>query len=182
MSTVTAPNIPLETDTPAERLRTTSAATRVCTGGETIGLDPQQKEAVSVSYTADPRFLRAGKKLLDTRHEAMRPPNRAVGAGREWPTQPIPELCRGQSHGLLPAIPAFECTIESRTGCFGPPGSPRPKPSLGIAAPGPSRNEDLRATHRHPDGRRTSPSRGNDCECPRRRIVPAPAVGQWRSS
>ena len=74
MRTVTVPNIPLETDTPAERLRSTSAATRVSLHWweNYPALNPQQKEAVSLSYTADPRFLRAGKKLLDTRHEAMR--------------------------------------------------------------------------------------------------------------
>jgi hypothetical protein len=50
------------------------AATRVSLHwwGNYRALTTQQKEEVSIGYAADPRFLRAGKKLLDTRHEAIR--------------------------------------------------------------------------------------------------------------
>ena len=35
-------------------------------------LTARQKEEVGVTYDADARFLTAGKKLVDTRHEAFR--------------------------------------------------------------------------------------------------------------
>jgi hypothetical protein len=40
--------------------------------GNHRALTTQQKEEVSAGYAADPRFLTAGKKLIDTRHEAVR--------------------------------------------------------------------------------------------------------------
>jgi hypothetical protein len=74
MTTVTLPNIPLEPDNPAQRLRCMAAATRVSMHwwGNYRALTTQQKEEVSAGYATDPRFLRAGKKLVDTRHEAIR--------------------------------------------------------------------------------------------------------------
>src|SRR6516225_4521428 len=74
MSTVTAPEIPLETASPGQRLRRTAAAVRVhfTWFGVHRTLTAQQKEEVGLTYSADARLLTAGKKLLDTRHEAFR--------------------------------------------------------------------------------------------------------------
>jgi hypothetical protein len=74
MSTMTLPNIPLEHDNPAQRLRSMAAAVRVCLHwwGVHRALTNQQKEEVSAGYAADSRFLTAGKKLVDTRHAAIR--------------------------------------------------------------------------------------------------------------
>jgi hypothetical protein len=74
MSTMTLPNIPLEPENPAQRLRRMAAAVRVCLHwwGVHKALTTQQKEEVSAGYAADSRFLTAGKKLVDTRHEAFR--------------------------------------------------------------------------------------------------------------
>ncbi len=74
MSTVTISDIPLEASTPAQRLRRTAAAVRVhfCWWGVHRTLTSQQKEEVGENYGADARFLTAGKKIIDVRHEAFR--------------------------------------------------------------------------------------------------------------
>lgn len=74
MSTLTVPNIPLETTSPAQRLRRLAAAVRVHFAwfGVQKALTVQQKEAMGNAYAADTRLLTAGKKLIDTRHEAFR--------------------------------------------------------------------------------------------------------------
>jgi hypothetical protein len=74
MTTLTIPDIPLESDNPAQRLRRRAAAVRVCLHwwGVHRSLTNQQKEEVSVAYAADARFLTAGKKIIDVRHEAFR--------------------------------------------------------------------------------------------------------------
>jgi len=74
MSTVTVSDIPLEAGSPAQRLRRVAAAVRVSLHwwGTHKSLTGQQKEEVGVAYDADSRFLTAGKKLVDTRHEAFR--------------------------------------------------------------------------------------------------------------
>jgi hypothetical protein len=74
MSTLTVSDIPLESSSPALRLRRLAAAVRVhfTWWGVHRSLTAQQKEEVSAGYAADARFLTAGKKLLDTRHEAFR--------------------------------------------------------------------------------------------------------------
>jgi hypothetical protein len=74
MSTLTLADIPLETDTPAQRLRRTAAAVRVSLHwwGTHRALTNEQKEEFGAVAAADSRFLTAGKRLIDTRHEAFR--------------------------------------------------------------------------------------------------------------
>jgi hypothetical protein len=74
MSTLSAPEIPLEAASPAQRLRRIAAAVRVhfTWWGTHRTLTSQQKEEVGAAYSADARLLTAGKKLVDTKHEAIR--------------------------------------------------------------------------------------------------------------
>jgi hypothetical protein len=74
MTTLTVADIPLESTSPAQRLRRTAAAVRVMLHwwGVHRALSSQQKEELGAVAVADSRFLTAGKKLLDTRHEAFR--------------------------------------------------------------------------------------------------------------
>lgn len=74
MSTITVHDIPLDDASPAQRLRRTAAAVRVhfTWWGVHKTLTAQQKEEVGLAYAADARFLTAGKKLVDTRHETFR--------------------------------------------------------------------------------------------------------------
>jgi hypothetical protein len=74
MTTMTLSDIPLDTATPAQRLRRTAAAVRVhfTWWGVHRTLTAQQKEEVGDNYGADARLLSAGKKILDVRHEAFR--------------------------------------------------------------------------------------------------------------
>ena len=74
LSTLSVPNIPLQSQSAASRLRRVAAAVRVALHwwGVHRSLSPQQKEEVGLTYAADARLVTAGKKLLDTRHEAFR--------------------------------------------------------------------------------------------------------------
>jgi hypothetical protein len=74
LSTITVSDIPLEADGPARRLRRTAAAVRVHVRwwGVHRALSAAQKEEVGLAYDADSRFVTAGKKLVDTGHEAFR--------------------------------------------------------------------------------------------------------------
>ena len=74
MSTLTVPDIPLDSDRPSQRLRRIAAAVRVSLHwwGTHRSLTAQQKEEVSAGYAAYARFLTAGKRILDVRHEAFR--------------------------------------------------------------------------------------------------------------
>jgi hypothetical protein len=74
MSTLTVSDLPLDTTAPAQRLRRAAAAVRVhfTWWGTHKSLSPKQKEQAGAAYAADARLLTAGKKLLDTRHEAFR--------------------------------------------------------------------------------------------------------------
>jgi hypothetical protein len=74
MSTITISDISLEADSPAHRLRRTAAAVRVHVTwwGVHKALRGAQKEEVGLAYDADTRLVTAGKKLVDTRHEAFR--------------------------------------------------------------------------------------------------------------
>ena len=73
MSTIAVSDIPLDSAHPAQPRRT-AAAVRVqfTWWGVHRSLTAQQKEEAGLAYDADSRFLTAGKKLLDTRHEAFR--------------------------------------------------------------------------------------------------------------
>lgn len=61
------------TTTPAQRLQTTMAATKVSFTwfGVRKTLSAAQKEQAADSFAAEAKFLSAAKKLLDTRHEAF---------------------------------------------------------------------------------------------------------------
>jgi hypothetical protein len=74
MSTLTVTDIPLDTESPAQRLRRIAAAVRVSLHwwGVHRALTAQQKEEFGSVTSADARFLTAGKKLIDVRHEAFR--------------------------------------------------------------------------------------------------------------
>jgi hypothetical protein len=74
MSTLTVADVPSGSDSAAERLRRVAAAVRVCLHwwGVHRTLTNQQKEEVSATYAADARFVTAGKKIVDVRHEAFR--------------------------------------------------------------------------------------------------------------
>jgi hypothetical protein len=74
MSTLTVSDIPLDRDGPAQRLRRLAAAVRVTLHwwGVHRALTPQQREEIGSAAAADARFLTAGKKLVDVRHEAFR--------------------------------------------------------------------------------------------------------------
>jgi hypothetical protein len=74
MSTLTVSDIPLEAAGPAQRLRRVAAAVRVGLHwwGVHRTLTNQQKEEVSAAYAADARFVTAGKKIVDVRHQAFR--------------------------------------------------------------------------------------------------------------
>jgi len=73
MSTLAVSDIPLEASSPARRLRHMAAAVRVNLHwwGTHKSLTSQQKEEVGIAYDADARFLTAGKKIIDVRHEAF---------------------------------------------------------------------------------------------------------------
>jgi hypothetical protein len=74
MSTLTVADVPLGADNPAQRLRRIAAAVRVRLWwwGVHRALTAQQKEEIGVVASADARLLTAGKKLIDSRHEAVR--------------------------------------------------------------------------------------------------------------
>src|SRR5215471_13134794 len=74
MTTLTVSDIPLDRESPAQRLRRTAAAVRVTLHwwGVHRALSSRQKEEFGAVTAADARFLTAGKKLVDTRHGAFR--------------------------------------------------------------------------------------------------------------
>jgi hypothetical protein len=74
MSTLALTDVPMESGNPAQHLRRTAAAVRVhfTWWGVHKTLTAQQKEEVGATYSADARFLTAGKKIVDVRHEAFR--------------------------------------------------------------------------------------------------------------
>jgi hypothetical protein len=74
MTTMAVSDMPLDNSNPAQLLRRTAAAVRVhfTWWGVHKTLTAQQKEEVGLTYAADAKFLTAGKKLVDVRHEAFR--------------------------------------------------------------------------------------------------------------
>src|SRR5205823_13047434 len=62
------------TESPAQRLRFTTAAVRVSFTwlGVRKTLTPEQKSQAAESFGAEGDFLSAGKKLLDTKHAAYK--------------------------------------------------------------------------------------------------------------
>ncbi|MEQ9380029.1 MAG: hypothetical protein RJP95_04145 [Pirellulales bacterium] len=80
MSTIVEPETTTPTISPSQRLRSTMAAVRVSFSwlGVRKSLSPQQKAQAAESFGAEAPYLSAGKKLLDTKHPALK----AVGAVR----------------------------------------------------------------------------------------------------
>jgi hypothetical protein len=74
MSTLTVSDVPLDQESPAQRLRRIAAAVLVMLHwwGVHRALTASQKEEFGSVAAADARFLTAGKKLIDVRHEAFR--------------------------------------------------------------------------------------------------------------
>ena len=74
MSALRVHDAPPAEPSPAVRLRRTTAAVRLhfTWWGVHKTLTAQQKEEVGAAYAADVRFLTAGKKIIDIRHEAFR--------------------------------------------------------------------------------------------------------------
>src|SRR6516165_11836491 len=74
MSALRVHDAPPAEPSPAARLRRTTAAVRLhfTWWGVHKTLTAQQKEEVGAAYAADARFLTAGKKIIDVRHEAFR--------------------------------------------------------------------------------------------------------------
>jgi hypothetical protein len=83
---------------PAERLRATMAAARLSFVwfGVRKTLTPQQKSHAADAFGAEGAFLSAGKKLLDTRHDAFRACRQAV---HEELARHQAEANTGQSNG-----------------------------------------------------------------------------------
>lgn len=74
MTTLSVSDIPLTADNPAQRLRRIAAAVRVSFTwwGVHRMLNAQQREEMGDAYAADTRFLTAGKKIIDVKHDAFR--------------------------------------------------------------------------------------------------------------
>lgn len=115
MATLTVADVPLTTEMPAQRLRRTAAAVRVhfTWWGVHRTLTTQQKEEVGLTYGADSRFVTAGKKLVDTRHEAFRRltsiRSRAVSY---WKGQSLPYVEPGVRLIRQSDVEAFVHTME----------------------------------------------------------------------
>jgi hypothetical protein len=96
MSTVTVPDLPRNQNTPAQRLRLTTAAVRVsftCLGVRKT-LTQEQRSQAAESFGAEGDFLSARKKLLDTKHPAYKDVTAVRGrVGSFWKslTLPYPE-------------------------------------------------------------------------------------------
>jgi hypothetical protein len=115
MTTVTVSDIPLESGSPAQRLRRVAAAVRVSLHwwGTHKTLTTQQKEEVGVAYDADSRFLTAGKKLVDTRHEAFRRLTSVrTRLGNDWRGLTLPYTEPGVRLIRQADIEAFVHTME----------------------------------------------------------------------
>jgi hypothetical protein len=104
------------TRTPSDRLRTTMAAVRVAFTwfGTRKTLTPEQKEQAAESFGAEGTFLSAGKKLLDTRHQAFK----AVTAVRHrvltyWKSNTLPFPEPGIRLLKQDDIPAFDVQLTS---------------------------------------------------------------------
>jgi hypothetical protein len=112
---MTASDIPLDSATPAQRLRRTAAAVRVhfTWWGVHKTLTAQQKEEVGLAYAADARFLTAGKKLIDVRHEAFRKLTSIRGrTGQYWRGLTLPYTEVGVRLIRQSDVEAFVHTME----------------------------------------------------------------------
>ena len=115
MSTLSVANIPLAAENPAQRLRRTAAAVRVMLHwwGVHRALTAQQKEEFGAVTSADARFLTAGKKLVDVRHEAFRRLTSVrTRITNYWRGISLPYVERGVRLIRQADIPAFVHTME----------------------------------------------------------------------
>jgi hypothetical protein len=115
MSTLNVSDIPLASDNPSQRLRRLAAAVRVSLHwwGVHRALTNQQKEEVSAGYAADARFLTAGKKIIDGRHEAFRRlTSIRTRLGNSWRGLTLPYTEPGMRLVRQSDIEAFVHTME----------------------------------------------------------------------
>ena len=115
LSTLSVANIPLAAENPAQRLRRTAAAVRVMLHwwGVHRALTSQQKEEFGAVTSADARFLTAGKKLVDVRHEAFRRlTSIRTRITNYWRGISLPYVERGVRLIRQADIPAFVHTME----------------------------------------------------------------------
>jgi hypothetical protein len=115
MTTLTVADIPLEADGPAQRLRRAAAAVRVMLHwwGVHRALSPRQREELGTAADADSRFLTAGKKLIDVRHEAVRKlTSIKTRIGSYWRGVSLPYVEPGVRLIRQSDIPAFVHTMD----------------------------------------------------------------------
>ena len=115
MSAMTSAEIPLDTTAPAQRLRRLAAAVRVqfTWWGIHRSLTAQQKEEVGDTCGADARFLTAGKKIIDVRHEAYRQlTSLRSRITKYWHGLTLPHVEPGIRLIRQTDIEAFEHTLE----------------------------------------------------------------------
>jgi hypothetical protein len=115
MSAVATHEIPLAVDPPAERLRRTAAAVRVhfTWWGTHRSLTTRQKEEVGVACAADAKLLTAGKRLVDTRHPALRKLTGVKGrAGNYWRGITLPYVEPGVRLVRRDDVPALHHVLE----------------------------------------------------------------------
>jgi hypothetical protein len=115
LSTLSVADIPLTAESPAQRLRRIAAAVRVMLHwwGVHRALTSQQKEEFGAVTSADARFLTAGKKLVDTRHEAFRRlTSIRTRITSYWRGVSLPYVEAGMRLIRQADIPAFVHTME----------------------------------------------------------------------
>jgi hypothetical protein len=115
MSAVATHEIPLAVDLPAERLRRTAAAVRVhfTWWGTHRSLTTRQKEEVGVACAADAKLLTAGKRLVDTRHPALRKLTGVKGrASNYWRGITLPYVEPGVRLVRRGDVPALHHVLE----------------------------------------------------------------------
>jgi hypothetical protein len=115
LSTLSVAPLPLTAENPAQRLRRSAAAVRVLLHwwGVHRALTAQQKEEFGAVTAADARFLTAGKKLVDTRHEAFRRlTSLRTRIANYWRGLSLPYVEPGLRLIRQADIPAFVHTLE----------------------------------------------------------------------
>jgi hypothetical protein len=115
MTTATLRDIPLDASRPAEHLRQIAAAVRLhfTWWGVHRTLTTQQKEEVGDTCGADARFLTAGKKIIDVRHEAFRRlTSIRTRAGQYWRGLTLPYVEPGVRLIRQTDIDGFVHTVE----------------------------------------------------------------------
>jgi hypothetical protein len=121
MTTLAAPasDLPLTEGPAAQRLRRTAAAVRVhfTWWGTHRTLTPRQKEEVGAACSADAKLLTAGKRLVDTRHPALRKLTAVKGrTSAYWRGITLPYVEAGVRLLRQADVPAFHHVLEGFRG------------------------------------------------------------------